>query len=79
MGHTDAAFTLRVYRHGMRRDKASRRAWRELVGLPDQAASDTGEIGAIGGDSGQPMGSEGPFGGLLAGGAGHVGHQKTPR
>lgn len=31
MGHTDAAFTLRVYRHGMRRDPAARQALRELV------------------------------------------------
>jgi integrase len=38
LGHTDASFTLRVYRHGMRRDQASRRALRELVGLSDWAA-----------------------------------------
>jgi integrase len=30
--HTNPAFTLRVYRHGMRRDEASKRALRELVG-----------------------------------------------
>ena len=36
LGHTDPTFTLRVYRHGMRRDDASKRALRELVGLPDQ-------------------------------------------
>ncbi len=35
VGHTDPAFTLRVYRHGMRRDAASRQALRELVGLAD--------------------------------------------
>ncbi len=35
IGHTDAKFTFRVYRHGMRRDKASRQALRELVGLTD--------------------------------------------
>jgi integrase len=66
MGHTDAAFTMRVYRHGMRRDKASRRAWRELVGLSDQAASDTERFGAIGRDSGQPTGSQSGFEGFEA-------------
>ena len=35
LGHTDPSFTLRVYRHGMRRDAASRTALRELVGLVD--------------------------------------------
>lgn len=35
LGHTDPAFTLRVYRHGMRRDAASKRALRELVGLAE--------------------------------------------
>jgi len=35
LGHTDPAFTLRVYRHGMRRDAASKQALRELVGLAD--------------------------------------------
>ena len=34
LGHTDAKFTLSVYRHGMRRDQASRDALRELVGMP---------------------------------------------
>jgi integrase len=38
LGHTDPAFTLRVYRHGMRRDQASKEALRELVGLADWAA-----------------------------------------
>lgn len=38
LGHTDPAFTLRVYRHGMRRDDASKAALRELVGLSDRAA-----------------------------------------
>lgn len=33
VGHTDPAFTLRVYRHGMRRDALSKQALRELVGL----------------------------------------------
>jgi integrase len=38
LGHTDPGFTLRVYRHGMRRDEASRVALRELVGLGEWAA-----------------------------------------
>lgn len=38
LGHTDPSFTLRVYRHGMRRDPASREALRRLVGLTDQPA-----------------------------------------
>jgi integrase len=38
LGHTDPAFTLRVYRHGMRSDQASRDALRELVGAVDWAA-----------------------------------------
>ena len=45
LGHTDPAFTLRVYRHGMRRDTASKQALRELVGLADE------------GEFGQRMGS----------------------
>jgi integrase len=39
LGHTDPAFTLRVYRHGMRRDDAARAALRELVGLSERAAT----------------------------------------
>lgn len=35
LGHTDARFTLSVYRHGMRRDQASKCALRKLVGLDD--------------------------------------------
>jgi integrase len=31
LGHTDPGFTLRVYRHGMRREPASRQRLRELV------------------------------------------------
>jgi len=38
LGHTDPSFTLRVYRHGMRRDDASKEALRTLVGGPDWAA-----------------------------------------
>ena len=39
LGHTDPSFTLRVYRHGMRRDQASRKALRELVGLVEWSAN----------------------------------------
>jgi integrase len=39
LGHTDPTFTFRVYRHGMRRDAASKAALRRLVGLSDQAAT----------------------------------------
>jgi integrase len=38
LGHTDPAFTLRVYRHGMRRDQDSKDALREFVGLANWAA-----------------------------------------
>jgi len=38
LGRTDPAFTLRVYRHGMRRDRASKDALRILVGGADWAA-----------------------------------------
>src|SRR5439155_15116159 len=33
LGHEDAAFTLRVYRHGMRRDEKSKLALAQLVGV----------------------------------------------
>lgn len=36
LGHTDPAFTLRVYRHEMRRDPASKQALHALVGLSDE-------------------------------------------
>ena len=32
IGHEDAAFTLRVYRHGMRRDRPAKDQLRQLVG-----------------------------------------------
>jgi integrase len=47
LGHTDPGFTLRVYRHGMRRDEQSKRALRELVGL-DVSGSD-GQQPLVGG------------------------------
>lgn len=82
MGHTSEGFTMRVYRHGMRRDKASRRAWRELAGLPDWAPMDTGGIGAIGADYGQPMASQSRFEGfegLHAGGGNGRSSQEARR
>ncbi len=36
LGHTDPGFTLRVYRHGMRRDPESRARLATLVGATDQ-------------------------------------------
>jgi hypothetical protein len=38
LGHTDPGFTLRVYRHGMRRDDDSKRQLRALVGVEDREA-----------------------------------------
>ena len=54
VGHANANFTLRVYRHGMRRDPASKAALRKLVGRNSQPdwAEATGDIG-------QPTGSNG--------------------
>jgi hypothetical protein len=34
LGHTDPAFTLRVYRHAMRRDESAEQALARLVGAP---------------------------------------------
>jgi integrase len=34
LGHADPGFTLRVYRHGMRRDRAAKERLRALVGHP---------------------------------------------
>lgn len=36
LGHEDAAFTLRVYRHGMRRDTAARERLQALVGSAEK-------------------------------------------
>ena len=41
LGHTDPAFTLRVYRHDMRRDPAARSRLRSLVGAADWAPTGT--------------------------------------
>jgi hypothetical protein len=43
LGHTDPGFTLRVYRHGMRRDERSKQALAQLVGL----ASDSDDVNAL--------------------------------
>jgi integrase len=37
LGHEDAAFTLRVYRHGMRRDERSKQALAQLVGVATES------------------------------------------
>jgi integrase len=52
LGHTDPTFTLRTYRHGMRRDQTSRSALRELVG-GTPAGSDGASIGQRLGSSGE--------------------------
>lgn len=43
LGHTDPGFTLRVYRHGMRRDGAARDRLRMLVGGAEWAAMGSSE------------------------------------
>lgn len=42
LGHADPGFTLRVYRHGMRRDTTARERLRALVGAVDWAPLGTG-------------------------------------
>ena len=39
LGHTDPGFTLRVYRHGMRRDPAAKARLQELVGVVQKGAN----------------------------------------
>lgn len=67
LGHTDPSFTLRVYRHGMRRDEAAKLALRELVGLDDRP-SDWAAAGSSDGEGAFPEALLTP-----------VGHTKTPR
>jgi integrase len=40
LGHTDPGFTLRVYRHGMRRDESARDRLHALVGSPEWSGRD---------------------------------------
>lgn len=47
IGHTDPGFTLRVYRHGMRRDGTAKERLRALVGDADGAPIG-GALGAPG-------------------------------
>jgi integrase len=62
LGHTDPAFTLRVYRHGMRRDPAARARLRSLVGAADWAPmgtnADAGMLAAVSWHAADPP--EGP-------------------
>lgn len=44
LGHTDPGFTLRVYRHGMRRDGATKENLRALVGGVEWAAMGSSEV-----------------------------------
>jgi len=47
LGHTNPAFTLRVYRHAMRRDESAEQALARLVGAPKRhQAVDRGWGGA---------------------------------
>ena len=46
LGHTDPGFTLRVYRHGMRRDAAAKERLRALVGGAEWAAMDGSDMRA---------------------------------
>jgi integrase len=41
LGHTDPTFTLRVYRHGMRRDHASKAALRSWLAPPSSRRMQT--------------------------------------
>jgi hypothetical protein len=43
LGHTDPGFTLRVYRHSMRREQDSRKQLRALVGAVQLAPNGTSE------------------------------------
>jgi hypothetical protein len=61
LGHTDPAFTLRVYRHSMRRDGKAKAKLRSLVGSEDQGDHSSGESAgaveqALGGDGLSPSG-----------------------
>jgi integrase len=46
IGHTDAGFTLRVYRHGMRRDRAAKDRLQRLVGGAQWTAADSSHVHA---------------------------------
>ena len=46
LGHADPGFTLRVYRHAMRRDPAAKARLRTLVGGADWSAMDNGDSSA---------------------------------
>jgi hypothetical protein len=49
LGHTDPGFTLRVYRHSMRRDQQPKDELRVLIGVDD---SGTGEVSGTNGQNG---------------------------
>jgi hypothetical protein len=46
LGHANAAFTLAVYRHGMRRDGNAKQQLRELVGRGEPVGEDVGSVDA---------------------------------
>jgi integrase len=47
LGHTDPGFTLRVYRHGMRRDPTARERLQVLVGAAEWAPMGTGATNRV--------------------------------
>jgi hypothetical protein len=59
LGHTDPSFTLRVYRHGMRRDGKSKDQLRALVGAVEMAPSGTSEDIEGLTEANRPMGAAG--------------------
>jgi integrase len=48
LGHTDPGFTLRVYRHGMRRDDGARAQLVQLVGVSEARVPALGEVAGQG-------------------------------
>jgi integrase len=54
LGHTDPGFTLRVYRHSMRRDQESKDQLRALVGVESSSPGDvSGTISGTNSENGQ--------------------------
>ena len=46
LGHTDPTFTMRVYRHGMRRDLDAKAKLRELVGATEHEQDEAPTLAA---------------------------------
>ncbi len=58
LGHTDPGFTLRVYRHSMRRDERSKAELRALIGVENSGTEQVS--GTVSGTSGQNGGFSSP-------------------